>query len=345
MAEGGSKVHPVVPEALQWEILRWVPVKSLLRFKCVSVARNSMITNPSFAAIYGGGSRGLITLKPPRWGLSHCNSFYFSSMDIDDDHAAGKPICQFSHYSTVNHHNHQDGRRATNVVDGLICFYLRNNSWLYNVATRAQLPSFSGSECWPYGELETAPGEMDLYDNGRCVYSDGFLYWFEDQDELPERLVAFDLAQEEFQLIPLPTGDPHSNCVFYLPDFGRPAIMYQKTGIFGLRQKSVYSYWKVDADQGRISVKEESFLLPSRASSFAPLCFGGILPNGKVLTSVSDSFYLFDPSKRENQDIGIKKDESFGSVFGHRGSFLSLFLRQYYKENIISLRCLTSTSK
>ncbi|CAI9114241.1 OLC1v1014913C1 [Oldenlandia corymbosa var. corymbosa] len=122
--------------------------------------------------------------------------------------------------------------------------------------------------------------------------------------------------------------------------------MYQATESNELRQKSVVLYnYRRDSGQA-IWVKEESLVLPPQPqASSKSLYFDGILPNGKLLTSVSDSFYLFDPQKKENQKIWIKKDESFDKLFGCQGSFWSLFLRQYYEENIISLRCLTSTSK
>ncbi|CAI9105754.1 OLC1v1004755C1, partial [Oldenlandia corymbosa var. corymbosa] len=43
-----------------WEILMCLPVKFLMRFKCVCKLWLSMILNPSFARIYRGGFKGLL---------------------------------------------------------------------------------------------------------------------------------------------------------------------------------------------------------------------------------------------------------------------------------------------
>lgn len=54
----------VIPNDLIEEIVKLLPVKSLMRFKCVSKNWLSIITDPSFTSAYPGGFRGPIVFRP-----------------------------------------------------------------------------------------------------------------------------------------------------------------------------------------------------------------------------------------------------------------------------------------
>lgn len=126
----------LIPEELIWEILIWLPIKSLMRFKCVSNRWKSIIQNPFFARAYRGGFKGVLIAKPDRWGLAFNEDFfYLKILDDDDDYGdAQKPIF---HHNAVNH----GGKKlvSTAPANGLVCFYFGNHSYLYNIATRESL--------------------------------------------------------------------------------------------------------------------------------------------------------------------------------------------------------------
>ncbi|KAL3515699.1 hypothetical protein ACH5RR_022601 [Cinchona calisaya] len=116
----------VFPDELLWEILLRLPIKSLMKFKCVSKLWRSIILNPLFANAYRCGFRGILVCDPfdtPR--LSPAKNFFYISFDG-----------LISHHVTVEH-----GRRmgSTDVVNGLVCFFYANYSCLYNIATRQSM--------------------------------------------------------------------------------------------------------------------------------------------------------------------------------------------------------------
>ncbi|XP_027082784.1 putative F-box protein At1g32420 [Coffea arabica] len=118
----------VFPDEMMREILLWLPVKSLMRFKCVSKLWLSIILDPSFARAYRRGFRGLILSDPYFERLAPTKDFFYVSLDGG----------QISHHLAVEH----DGGRSlgyTEIVNGLVCFYYGNYSCLYNVATRESM--------------------------------------------------------------------------------------------------------------------------------------------------------------------------------------------------------------
>lgn len=121
-----------IPEELIWEILIRVPVKSLMRFKCVSRRWRSFILNPIFARAYRGGFKGLLLSKPYNWGLAYHQDFFYLNI-LDDDDDAPKQI--FHHHTVV----HDKKMASTVPMNGLVCFYNGNYSYMYNIATRESM--------------------------------------------------------------------------------------------------------------------------------------------------------------------------------------------------------------
>lgn len=69
-------VPVLIPDELIWEILTRLPVKSLMRFKCVSRSWLSMITDPSFAMADRGGIGSILVCEPFFHKLSLQRCYY-----------------------------------------------------------------------------------------------------------------------------------------------------------------------------------------------------------------------------------------------------------------------------
>ncbi|CAI9118277.1 OLC1v1019820C1 [Oldenlandia corymbosa var. corymbosa] len=121
---------PVVSEDCIWEILKWVPVKSLTRFKCVSKLWQSIIQNPLFAQSYQGGFKGLLLNLSHGEGYMKYTFFHLNISSIENDNVA-----RISGFHTVNM------RRMNRMspVNGLVCFYHGKYSCIYNIATREKM--------------------------------------------------------------------------------------------------------------------------------------------------------------------------------------------------------------
>ncbi|CAI9109105.1 OLC1v1008860C1 [Oldenlandia corymbosa var. corymbosa] len=264
---------PHIPPELHQGILTWLPVKSLMRFKCVSKTWLSVITNdPSFTESYRGGSRGFL-LSDPNYLLDADNvSFYFLSLD---DHGGGSVSGSLRHNSAVDHrlkHSTRDlprrpesakARNMTNVVNGLVCFYNGRHTWLHNIATRESLKLRNAAyedprrlcEILSIGEGSAwrnvdDPGQLGKRQYGairgnraRWSEEDGLLYWPMSLDPnvyRPFYVLTFDAVAERFRVISSPS--PKSRACYYyqqcLPNFGPVAIMFRFRGLDGLNQGS-----------------------------------------------------------------------------------------------------------
>ncbi|CAI9088390.1 OLC1v1022699C1 [Oldenlandia corymbosa var. corymbosa] len=251
---------------LIWEVLKRLPVKSLMRFKCVSRTWLSMITDPSFAKAYSGGTRGLISVYP--WELESHSVFYLS--------LNGGSCCsnQIVFHHTVDHGGWEQMETCTDVVNGLLCFYRDRDSWLYNVATRemVQLPISSELEksddppdsyhfgfdpvnqrykllricsvrvqekyttCRMHVEILTIGVDSSWriigclphegIEEGRSACLGGVLCWM---NYCGDRIIAFHLAQEKFIHIPVPLEPGEVDIDFYKADM----TLYLKLTNFG----------------------------------------------------------------------------------------------------------------
>ncbi|CAI9094094.1 OLC1v1029757C1 [Oldenlandia corymbosa var. corymbosa] len=229
----------LIPDELIWEVLRWLPVKSLMQFKCVSKTWLSVIKDLSFAKAYCGGYRGLLSGQPARF--QPCNNRCLFYIGLDGGTATTHQILP---YYILEHENRDQMILYTDVVNGLLCFYQGKHSWLCNVATREmmQLPSSTDSSeennfLYHFGFdpinkhyklLKTSLGSIEILTVGvdsywRKVYSlppvdissqsaciGGVLCWIEKYEPV---LVAFHLAEEKF--IPIPSPVEPAEIDFY----------------------------------------------------------------------------------------------------------------------------------
>ncbi|CAI9098962.1 OLC1v1035701C1 [Oldenlandia corymbosa var. corymbosa] len=366
----------VLPEEIYREILKWLPVKSLMRFQCISATWNSIIKDPTFAKSYNGGSRGLLIHDDQAFQSENSfrTNFYFSTL-------VG-PTSQFSHYLSLSHEENKEWR-ATNVVDGLVCLYHRNHSWLYNIATRENLKlpdldhRMKGSYHFGFDpasklfkllcirpvSLNQAPWKCKILTigvdsswrdirtslsgitRGRGSWcSDGVIYWWNrfDWPVISHRhctgAVAFDLVQEKFRFISLMKEDPSQT--YYLPHFGTLALMGWSSVFWnGLRYKPLATHGFRRNSAGDLMEDiwvNDDLFVPSSIGAFY---FEGILPNGEVLTSRPGKFpaSLYLFDPNRVEMQAISVKTDPSICMGVKWS---QFARCFFEENIISLKCL-----
>ncbi|KAL3515817.1 hypothetical protein ACH5RR_022719 [Cinchona calisaya] len=133
------RIRHHLPDELMWEILTWLPVKSLMRFRCVSKHWRSIIRNPSFVNSYRGGFKGLLIQEPGNYiqRFSPTENFFYINL-LDDDGPDDRSNKQISLHHTLEHGNGHS-LDSTRVVNGLVCYYCGNYSCLYNIATRERI--------------------------------------------------------------------------------------------------------------------------------------------------------------------------------------------------------------
>ncbi|CAI9117621.1 OLC1v1019036C1 [Oldenlandia corymbosa var. corymbosa] len=135
MSTSGDGDCSVFSEELIWEILKWIPVKPLMRLKRVCKLWLSIILNPSFARTYQGGFKGLLLTGHESREYTNRDFYYLMLMDGDNDGGLSAFIS--------NHHTMDlplvRGTRSTGPVNGLVCLYHGEFSCLYNIATRESL--------------------------------------------------------------------------------------------------------------------------------------------------------------------------------------------------------------
>ncbi|CAI9107543.1 OLC1v1006918C1 [Oldenlandia corymbosa var. corymbosa] len=361
----------MVPNDVVWEILRWIPVKSLMRFKCVSRTWLSIIRDLRFSKIYsGGGGPCLISFHSwifekswfPRVSFDTYTRFEFFNLDSEsfDTH-----IVYHGHV-----HGHALKKACTNIVDGLICFYRGEQSWLYNIATRemVKLPDLTFGECKEadhsgvynlgydpitkrYKLLNTSDNHAAILTIGvdslwrnippsvtsidmrikRGACLDGNICW-ESRSASQNIIISFNLAQEKFIQIEsfLVLGS--------LINFG-PSLMVTRCNQSSGGPDEILYY---DYNNG-IWIKQP--FMPPRTEPLEGVhidefpCIVGVFPNGKVLMldcfgrSLIYQYYLFDLSKKEWKPIATS--DSLARRCMSKPRF-------YFEENIISLAHLTS---
>ncbi|XP_071903263.1 putative F-box protein At3g52320 [Coffea arabica] len=184
----------VFPDELMREILLWLPVKSLMRFKCVSKLWLSIILDPSFARAYCRGFRGLLLSDP-----------YFERLAPTKDFFYGNNSCLYN--------------VATRESMELPRSEYGHSSATYHLGTDAS---------W----RRIAPAPREIVERAVCL--DGALYWLEDRIKnvggFDGFLIAFHLAQEKFEFVPT----PGRQLPYRLPYFGirlSAIISYSKDGV------------------------------------------------------------------------------------------------------------------
>ncbi|CAI9107540.1 OLC1v1006914C1 [Oldenlandia corymbosa var. corymbosa] len=351
---------------LVWEILRWIPVKSLMQFKCVSRTWLSIITDPRFAKCYRGGSRCLLSFHDwifraswlPLVSFDEHTRFEFLNLDHDN----------FTIH--IVNHGHALKKACTNIVDGLICFYRGEQSWLYNIATRemVKLPDLTFGKCKEayhssayhlgydpitkrYKLLNTSDDHAAILTIGDSLWRnispsvksidmtkrrgaclDGNICWEEGRSAGQTVIVCFNLAEEKFVHIDsLVSGS--------LISFG-PSLILTRSNNASTRHPDQILYY--DYKNG-IWINQP--FMPPRLGARQDVdiadfpCIVGVLPNGKLLLidcfgkSPIYQLYLFDLLKKEWEPIVT--DTAAARICRIKHWF-------YFEENIISLIHLTS---
>ncbi|CAI9088778.1 OLC1v1023202C1 [Oldenlandia corymbosa var. corymbosa] len=373
----------MLSEDLIWEIIKDFPVKELMRFKCVCRTWLSVITNPLFTRAYPGGSRGLIHIDPSSWANLRCCN-YLHRMTFNGGGGGGNSAITITPEIVLNHivwaGHWVRWKGYTNIVEGLICFYRDQYSWLYNITTRemVQLPdSTKHAEeeedkyhfgfdpvnklykllriMYPNNIVEILAIGKDLSwrtvshppdDDHQVIESqsvclDGVLCWM---DGYGRRITAFDLVTEKFIFIPPPDHDDDK-----------------------LPRESCRSSWKLMNFGQSIALTKPGFLshimrycrggdfwveVVPEVRDLSDVIYGmalGELPSGKMLIynhwlHCPPTLYIFDQSKREWEENEVTKLtwEQFRSYGCRDLRFENWF---YFEENIISLTQLTSSNR
>ncbi|KAK8576229.1 hypothetical protein V6N13_090705 [Hibiscus sabdariffa] len=194
----------VLPHDLILDIFGKLPVKSLLRFKCLSKQWFRQITDPRFIDFH--------LLKQRKKGLGFVTASYRSfrgwyggpseyrildSMVVNRD-TDSKTIPHSYRIITVPNEKCDE---MLNSCDGILCFHGSSHAWLYNPATNEYrlLPPVFTLDPNPNARWKTIdemPYKINATDS---VYVNGAIYWF----NLAEIIIMFDLYTEKFQAIPL----------------------------------------------------------------------------------------------------------------------------------------------
>ncbi|CAI9091878.1 OLC1v1026982C1 [Oldenlandia corymbosa var. corymbosa] len=381
MAKSTYDDSSVLPEAVIWNILIWVPVKSLMRFKSVCKFWLSIIVDPSFARVYQGGFKGLLFIQ--RFSiLSPFNPRDFFYLKVDDDDTR----THISHHYTLDQHLRM---ASTPPVNGLVCFYDGYFSCLYNIATRERmvLPDSDMESAFcvchfgfdpsneVYKVLKTCPSrEVFIFtvavdSSWRSIpftfdkinlcgsYRTGVLYWTLPNvchSEINYSLLCFDLTREEFQVISHPPGKWS-----YLLPFGPNLALSSSESCWSSQFKIISSkddgHYIANGDCGQTSSltwSEHVIDLPKQSESeklyyFRPL---GALNGNVVLMDFAASkwdfpvpFCVYDQAKGELKKRYIA-DCGSSSIAKQRivDHDLQMIDLWYYEENIMPLSCLVS---
>ncbi|KAG5539004.1 hypothetical protein RHGRI_019529 [Rhododendron griersonianum] len=151
-------------ELVVLEVLTRLPVKSLMRFKCVSnLWRSTISQDPSFSKIHRArrspsDAGGLFITYPDADDSLRC--FYATTLPSSSSCPGGGESVLVPHQFTATASNScSKYNGATDVVKGLFCLYAGNRSWICNVSTR---------------EIKVLPFSSDLENSVSFTYFLGF---------------------------------------------------------------------------------------------------------------------------------------------------------------------------
>ncbi|CAI9098620.1 OLC1v1035299C1 [Oldenlandia corymbosa var. corymbosa] len=123
-----------LPVDLIWEILKLIPVKTLLRCKCVCKLWLSITRDPLFISSYGGGFKGLLVTRSHH-DIYQNHDFFYMNLSPEGHHN-NEDVGVSSHISEFHTLNLGQPMKSKAPVNGLVCFYHGKNSCIYNIATR-----------------------------------------------------------------------------------------------------------------------------------------------------------------------------------------------------------------
>ena len=230
-----NQVPVSIPDDLFFEILTCLPVKSLLRFKCVCQKWRYMISDPSFAEVHRSRSAASILISVPDMS----SPYMMSSLVSLKDGEARRPIVPVLPFH----------RNISQSVNGFVCIYQQYDPslrvLLYNPSTREHVtlpqtavavanlgfrfhcitlgfdPStktYKILRVWTRGEgfnyeiFTLGGGAWRIIDDGpfdgltrKGICLDGSIYWA-DNLVMRNSILAFDVGEEKFRSVPTPPG-------------------------------------------------------------------------------------------------------------------------------------------
>ncbi|XP_060190350.1 putative F-box protein At1g32420 [Lycium barbarum] len=152
-----SRKIPSIPQEIIFDIFSWLPVESLMRFKCISKSFNSLVSKSYFVDIHQCHSRTRTKFLLHEWDLVAERNFYYTIEQNEDGKASRLRIEDY-----LDGLNNFDMKRdPVECVNGLFLFWRmgRHPAVICNPNTR---------------EVRFLPGNPYTYDPGECLYLLGF---------------------------------------------------------------------------------------------------------------------------------------------------------------------------
>ncbi|XP_017984403.1 PREDICTED: putative F-box protein At3g10240 [Theobroma cacao] len=307
-----------LPETLVMEILLMLPVKSLMRFKCVCKTWCSSFRTSYFITNHKKNNLNLLIWyvdKVPRYSL-------FSIETKIKKH--GGPG-EFNLKVKENIHI-PTGQTGLGLCNGLLCLHDSYRITLWNPSTRevkllpkstiSSPPSTSHTSfyCIGFGGLiSKIIFQIHLYslntDSWREIrhpnvyiyapelfstYLNEIYHWKAIDDDVGDLILSFDMAEDVFSTLPLPNfGMSNDECLWHITSFNEAAAV-TVSPTTGMENK--YDIWVLS---GHSWTKQLTI-----GSIFGrPLAFW---KNGELLLeSENDTLVMFDTCTGELQDFGI----------------------------------------
>ncbi|KAL6220227.1 hypothetical protein ACLB2K_007983 [Fragaria x ananassa] len=207
-----------IPEDIIVDILSRLPIKSLIRGRCVSKRWGSIVSDPQFAKVQ---FKVASQQKPSSRRLLLCNVYQTESIDLETRLCSGANFWGSKLTLPFKKPKYND-KRALGSCDGLVCLSTITSTELYiwNPSTgflhKLPNPEFSGKMDYVFysgfGHLSVfGKGliplslELDLLSYQKDALLRETLHWICDYSLRP-KLLAFDSVKEEFRELPLPNN-------------------------------------------------------------------------------------------------------------------------------------------
>ncbi|CAA3029061.1 F-box At5g65850-like isoform X1 [Olea europaea subsp. europaea] len=367
---GGGAVNSGerIPHDVVTEVLLRLPVKSLMRFKCVSKLWYSTISDSDFVLAHHSNSGALL----------------ITFTDKDDTSQTGQPVQRVLHVSPDKTLHHQASIllaqcNITQTINGLICLYINSDDLIFlcNISTHEimmlpspayntrhdkyyfgydpikdlykllKIHSEKDGDDYPCEILALGidsswriapPATLDLKSQSICI--NGVLYW--GRDGHPNyTVVAFDLMKEEFRVNPIPrymTETNKWNRLNVMELGGRLTLVQVEACLF---DDGKLILWELDDDQvGELEFWTEHLVeLPTELSEEGCRFPVGSLPTGELLLA---DYRLNSPMTVYSYDRAKGKFEKF--LTAEFPSSLALVCKEaprllitYHKENLALL--------
>ncbi|KAK6144861.1 hypothetical protein DH2020_021681 [Rehmannia glutinosa] len=327
-----AESNPIFPEDIIAEILSRLPVKSLLKFKCVSKSWRSLISSKHFIVAHLRISRKntnftrhtiISTILRPCYRLNQCSLQSLLCGPMGDGVDSYYPMI------TIN-----NSVRIVGCCNGLVCIAINGKYfclWNPSIKEYKKLPDVDdemkmGLFITKYGfgfdeSNEDYKDGLPFDDNGK--YVSGKLHWGR-RDGFNSRwdIVSFDLGLEICETVEQPKYVENGfslslglvgGCLCVLCDFPKTSLDVWVLKEYGVREswvKLVTVPYNLDDD-------------PWKGPYSTPLCIG---PKGEILLVYGSSFVVYDPKGNCFRQQKITNFGSFLEADVYTESLVSLVL-------------------